>query len=355
VPKTSKPGIPYVCLGSCNRDIIENDWRLIVDAVVERITLLCAADPEQLKELTPQQLVQAGYCDPVRMFIKKEPHSVRKYLSKRWRLIFAISLVDQIVERLLGHEQNSKEIREWMDNPSAPGISLSSDSALEEFYHRVANEADGQPLAEADITGWDWSVKEWELLWEAESRIKLGSFTPSAASALRNRFLCISRAVYAAPDGNLFTLIGNGVMLSGCYFTSSSNSRIRVLTAFMAGASWAIAMGDDCVEEYRPDASEKYEALGHPLKMYQERKCLDGAYSFEFCSQLFSEDGTWPVDGTKTLYRLLEQKTISPELKQQFYFEMRNHPRLSEFKGVVREVEQSFEKNRAQDDAKQSP
>lgn len=291
-----------------------------------RLKLLCESDPELVKTLSPVELVQQGYCDPVRVFIKDEPHSQRKQKSKRWRLIFAVSIVDQLIERIFSSRQNKKEIATWMDNPSAPGLGLSNDEHLSDLYQRVMRLMGTGTAAEADVTGWDWSVKEWELLAEARMRVSLGSMTGFQANLTTNRFLCVSRTVYAMPDGALLTLVGNGVQLSGCYNTSSTNSRLRVFVSALVGARWAVAMGDDCVEEFVEGAKDKYLALGHPLKMYQQR-----TKQFEFCSNIFSDKGAWPIDGTKTLYNLLEQKKITREFLAQFTMEMRNSPRLIEF------------------------
>lgn len=276
--------------------------------------------------MTPQQLVELGLTDPVRVFVKDEFHSTRKVEQERWRLIFAVSLHDQLIERLLCGDQNDLEIANWMSHPSAPGLGLSDDQQLSALYARVMEAKGEDPLAEADVTGWDWSVQKWELLKEAEFRARLGSFSKTAAHCLTVRSHCLCESVYAMPDGSLLELLFGGVQKSGCYNTSSTNSRLRVFVAFLVGAQWAIAMGDDCLEQFVENAREKYAALGHPLKMYVEKDS-----DFEFCSTLFSSKGAWPVDGTKTLCKLLEQKHITTELLLQFKREMRNHPRKLEY------------------------
>jgi hypothetical protein len=315
-------------MGSCNKDILPNNLELITGLVIDRLHLL---DNNDITGLTAQELVEGNYCDPVRVFIKNEPHSTNKVNQDRWRLIFAVSVVDQLIERLLCGEQNKKEISTWKTHPSAPGIGLSDDSQLAEFYTIVSNL--GEDKAEADVTGFDWSVQEWELAWEAVTRIRLGNMTGSSARIMISRYHCVAHSVYAMPCGKLVMLRVPGVQLSGCYNTSSTNSRIRVLLAYLVGARWARAMGDDCVEEFIHNAKAKYALLGHPLKMYEQR-----SDSFEFCSQIFSPQGAWPVDGTKTLFRLIEQKTITPELIAQFTMELRNSPRLDEFLNSIARV-----------------
>lgn len=302
----------------------------ITEVVLERLRALLELD--LTVDHTAEELYEAGMADLVRLFVKDEPHNKRKQSSKRWRLIMAISAADQIIERLLCDKQNKTEIRNWKDHPSAPGISLSDDVELNQFYKRVmqakATGAGPNPaIAEADVTGWDWSVKHWELMYEAELRIALGHFSPTAARIIRARYYCVSHSCYAFPDGRVYALPEGGVQLSGCYNTSSTNSRLRVVVAMLSGASWAIAMGDDCLEEFVEDARESYARYGHPLKMYERQED-----EFEFCSMLFRPDcHPHPVDGTKTLFRLLEQKTYTRGLLLQFDMEMRNHPRRKEF------------------------
>lgn len=331
IPKDSKPGVPYSVLGADNKDIVLEHPEFIADLVIDRLKILSTTD---CSLLTPVELVQIGACDPVRVFVKGEPHSQNKVNQERWRLIFAVSIVDQLIERLLCSTQNKAEIKNWLKCPSAPGINLTSDETLAELYELVKTLKGTGDLAEADVTGWDWSVKEWELILEADMRARLGNFPEATARLLRNRQYCVSRSVYAMPDGRLLVLHGNGVQLSGCYNTSSTNSRLRVLIAFLIGAQWAYAMGDDCLEDPVEGAMEKYLALGHALKMYGVRS--DG--EFEFCSSLHTPLGAWPIDGTKTLYRLIEQKQITPGLIAQFQLEMRNSPRLEEFLACVRRV-----------------
>jgi len=332
VVQDSKPGIPYARKYRDNAHFIKEDRELIIELVIDRLKRLALSD---LESEDPVQLVQEGLVDPVRLFVKNEPHSERKRRENRWRLISGVSLIDQLVERLLFSAQNKTEIQTWMSHPSAPGLGLSDDNQLADLYLRIqALIGDGQ-AAEADITGFDWSVKAWELMLDADVRCDLMSASALTRRLVRNRVFCLCRTVYGLPSGRLLAQIEPGVQLSGSFNTSSTNSRIRVMIAYFIGALWAVAMGDDCVEDFVDNAEAKYLELGHPCKMYNAR---DAASGFEFCSQLFTELGAHPVDGTKTLYRLLEQKKITPELIYQFMGEMRNHPRLDEFQDSYNRV-----------------
>jgi len=320
----SKPGVPYARNVADNAQFIKEERDMIIELVIDRLERLALSD----LTAKPVDLVKMGMCDPVRLFVKDEPHSKRKRLENRWRLISGVSLIDQLVERLLFSGQNKLEIATWMTHPSAPGLGLSDDNQLRELYLRVKGLIGSGRAAEADVTGFDWSVKAWELMLDAEIRCDLMSASALTRRLIMNRVHCLCNTVYSLPSGKMLAQTIPGVQLSGSFNTSSTNSRIRVMIAFAIGALWAIAMGDDCVEDFVEGAEAKYAKLGHPIKMYNERSASSG---FEFCSQLFTETGAHPVDGTKTLYRLLEQKEITPELIYQFRMEMRNHPRLCEF------------------------
>jgi hypothetical protein len=188
-------------------------------------------------------------------------------------------------------------------------------------------------IAEADVTGFDWSVQPWEIFLEAEARILLGGMTGDSARIMRNRAYCFVHSLLTMPDGTLVAPTWPGIQLSGSFNTSSTNSRIRCWIALLVGARWSIAMGDDCVEEFVSEAEEKYAQLGHKLKMYAKK-----SDSFSFCSHLFSKDGAWAEDGTKSLYNLLEQQSLSPELVSQFTYDLGSSPRLGEFLACVERV-----------------
>jgi len=122
--------------------------------------------------MTPQQLVKMGWCDPVRLFVKQEPHKLIKVITKRFRLISSVSIVDQLVERVLFGVQNRKEIDSWQLIPSKPGIGL-TDEMARSVYNNVKMASNRFKMYEADVSGWDWSVQLWELLADAEIRVRL--------------------------------------------------------------------------------------------------------------------------------------------------------------------------------------
>lgn len=334
VKPDSSPGVPWLAFGNTNEQVLLMHRDLIVDATVQRLEMLLAADPDELVKLTAEELVQQGYCDPVRVFVKNEPHTLEKVKQGRFRLIFSVSLVDQLVERVFAWRQNGAEISMWEDIPSKPGIGF-TDDMVKAVWDSVNPWLLAKILCETDISGYDFSWKDWLLWAEGEMRSRLGA-CPRMQRLIRNRFLCIGLSVLVLSDGRMFAQLVRAWMKSGCYITGSSNSRSRVLLAEIIGAL-CIAMGDDSLETYVPDAAEKYRKLGFQVKMYTV--CED---SFEFCSHRYKDGKAHPESWPRTLFRLLNQGTKDSqekfELYSQFLMEMRHHPRLAEMVETISRV-----------------
>lgn len=251
--------------------------------VWERLGALSNDSDLGYSELTACQLVEAGLTDPIRVFVKSELHSAEKVAQGRMRLISVLSTIDQIVERVLHSCQNHEEIAQWEDIPSKPGMGLDDPSlaVLRETIQSFSNPVD------TDISGWDWGVPGWLMEAEMELRIRLAGCGPGDVyhRLAMNRMLCLSLSVMVLSDGTVWEQMYRGIQKSGSYCTSSGNSRMRVLLAYMAGAQKAIAMGDDCVEEYSSSAAEFYSQ--HVLiKGYVSAWEKDGR--IEFCSVDFN-------------------------------------------------------------------
>lgn len=296
--------------GSSNGAVLDKHRDLVVTAVVARLNLLS----EKIIDYDPVQLVQFGYCDPVRLFVKQEPHSLKKITEGRFRLISSVSLVDQLVERMIFGPQNELEITRWRNIPSKPGMGLSLEEQAQTIWSDLSYKHLKHPAAEADISGFDWSVQDWELWADLKMRIELGNMEGRLKIAAINRFTCFMNSVFQLSDGSLIAQGKPGLMKSGSYCTSSTNSRIRCLMAELIGAPWCIAMGDDSVEGYVPNARRKYEELGHVCKDYMPCK-VDSEGNLEkvnFCSHELSEGKFWLTSWPKTVFRYLNSK--APEI-----------------------------------------
>lgn len=323
VVKTANPGFPLASLFATNQKVVEHlGMEFLIDVVLERMEKLLRTD---ITDMSPVELVKQGLCDPIRAFVKNESHPLTKQLTNRWRIISSVSIVDQLIDRLLHTTQNKVEIALWQFIPSAPGLGLSSDADGKKLIKRIERLAKDGDVALSDVSGFDWSVQEWEILLDARARCELQAAPPANRDLIMKRANCLCTSLWVAPDGVIFAQTFKGVVKSGTYNTSSTNSRIRAIMAWLAGALWAVTMGDDCVEEPSSDAERVYKELGHPLRKYEI------GYNFDFCSFDFDrEAGTFkPSDPTKTLHTLLAKEkegVFDLQALQSFIGHVRNHP-----------------------------
>lgn len=280
----------------------------------------------------PLLSAQLDLVDPVRIFVKNELHSAEKVATGRMRLISSVSSIDQMVERVLGDDQNKAEIANWATCPSKPGLGL-HDDGLETIINEMKKYSD--PV-ETDVSGWDWSVKQWMLDADALCRTLLAGSQPGSKyyDLLRSRAAMLGKSLFIQSDGTVWKQIIAGIMKSGSGWTSSSNSRIRAFLAFCAGVMRAMAMGDDALEEYLAQAKRIYEEYGLMIKDYKRSSLKDGG--IEFCSIKFRDtvELSAPVKWAKLLGTLL-QKTPRSTLHQEelmvaFRYDMRHSPFLEQ-------------------------
>jgi hypothetical protein len=286
---------------------------------MQRIGLLKKTSPEELKMLSPLELIQRGFVDPVKVHVKNEPHKQKKLREGRVRIISGVSMVDELIERLLCSLQNNTEIANWLTIPSKPGIGLTSDEQVRDFVQTIPED-----VASSDVTGYDWCLHEWLFELDVACRIRLACAPMDGcfARVLQNRVICLCRSLFVLSDGQCFEQTFPGIMKSGSYLTSSTNSRIRFLLALIIGASWAYTMGDDCLEQYVNDAIDKYHALGIEIKEYKR--------SNEFCSHVFVDGVAIPLNFPKGLFRLATTFHIDNNLMrlEQFSSEYRHSHEL---------------------------
>jgi hypothetical protein len=321
----SSPGLPFMLLSSTNKGL--ENWKSVVLATaVARIWLLSRTPVDVVRGLSPVELVQGNFADVLRLFVKNEPHNALKTKQGRYRLIASVSVVMQLTERFFATTQNKVEISLCDVIPSKPGIGF-SDSQLAPIRAALEGlEVGGHTTVCTDLSGFDWSLDGWWFDQEAEFRVRLCKAGPLTERLIRNHMRILSNSVFALSDGRLYAQTHPGIMKSGSYLTSSSNSRIRVLMAYLRGAE-SIAMGDDCVEQslgHSPDQIKAYYAsLGLRVKFLH-----DTAEKFSFCSQTFWRDGgVEPESWSKTLYRYLAGERDEAK-DHQYAYEMRHSPHL---------------------------
>nr|WPR18461.1 MAG: protease polymerase P70 [Chemarfal virus 200] len=325
-------------MAASNSKLLAVGAGFITDLAVDRLYNLLHCD--DVTSLSAEQLVLRNLADPVRVFVKNELHGRRKVAEGRHRLIMSISLVDQLVERVLNSAQNRAEIGAWERCASKPGMGL-HDEGLASL--RRTFEAFKTPTS-SDISGFDWSVDWWALRLDAKIRADLSRVSELA---LVNRAWCLAMSLIVFSDGVMWAQWLPGIQKSGSYNTSSTNSRIRValavLVALRAGrpveslVGLVMAMGDDAVEDC-PSLEgfvEAYQALGFELKEVSQSP-------IEFCAYSYTPNTHAPVRWHKMLATLLRDvpatQSHADTLLEAFSYEMRHSPMLQESLAIIAAV-----------------
>lgn len=335
VKRDSSPGTPYSMSCKSNGELFDQYGELIVSLVIERMHKRQQVNLEELKSKTQQQLVDEGFCDPVRVFVKSEPHKIAKLKEGRVRLIHSVSIVDKLIEMVLIRHLTKLEIANWLNIPSKPGIGFTSYDN-KNLFERVTNF--GVPMRSSDVEGWDWNVDQWQLEDDAEMVIELcDNPTEWWRHQIRAGAIIEGRSVYQFSDGDLVINDYFGMVNSGKYKTSSGNSRMRVKLARLVGAKFCDAAGDDAVEQEVDDAISKYARFGFKIKAYDKIE-----NSFEFCSRIYRADKSYPLNLEKIVMNLVHNiPTTTMEYAMYlmgFENDLGEHPEYAATMSMLKEV-----------------
>jgi hypothetical protein len=293
----STPGVPYAFTASRNDKLLEALGDRFDECIIARIVNRLGVTLESLKTMSRADLIKMNLVDPVRVFVKGEPHKVKKILEGRVRLIMSVSVVDKMIEMLLMRHLSKLEIQNWDRIPSKPGIGFSERDVNSVYFDVMSN----KPMSSTDVEAWDWSCQEWQLVEEAECAILLcDNPTKVWEHLMRVTALIESRSVYQFSDGTLVAPSFTGLVNSGKFKTSRGNSFMRAQLATLIGCDRCSSAGDDTIERTVTDAIAKYAFYGFKIKVYDSVED-----SFEFCSRLYTPNGSWPVNYEKILMNLL--------------------------------------------------
>lgn len=339
VKRHSSPGIPFAVWGSTNGDILDNPEAIevLVSMVIDRLKWL-GARPLDADYSERIELVQKRLVDAVRIFVKQEPHKRSKIDAKRWRLIWSISLVDQVVERFLWSAHTKHEILHWDHIPSKPGMG-SSDEQIASLVRQIEclrGPSSSGALCDRDAIASDMELSEWLLFCGLVSCLIEYDYPLDSdfwrTSYSRHR-LAVTPVVCLS-NGKLFRTELPGLMLSGRFVTSFLNSRVYTFLTSLRGEE-GVCMGDDTIETNRTGMNaDQIQAFYAMFGLPTEIGLCTNIDGLEFCSMLFrtKPDVTAsPVRWARTFYRLLSgfkfrdgEYHVPSEAVEQFKFETRN-------------------------------
>lgn len=323
----ASPGYPYMKRWKSSRDV---PLDFIVEVCIQRVVLQGIFALEKV-ELLPIEKVQIGLADPIRLFVKNEPHKSEKRRTKRVRLIQSVSVVDNLLLTLVCGDQNKREIASWYKGPSCAGIGFTPEHVSQFLQHLPKG-----PYSHSDMSGWDWSVQGWELEMDFQMRALLEygmRVKPTAYHAvLHANYENQAKAVFLLGDGRLVEQTEKAGRKTGGKPTASDNGRDRSMVHYMCGGKWNRAVGDDNTGDFIENYAEKALELGHRLR--DADVSSDG---FRLCSAWWDvKTGKLVHDIAKPLFNYLTGKRDPGQLEQ-FLAHLSNHPEESRVRQLLAE------------------
>nr|WKV33674.1 MAG: RNA-dependent RNA polymerase [Riboviria sp.] len=265
-------------------------------------------DPAKLKEF--ETLVRTrcellisgeGYSDPLKVFVKPEPHKLKKVEEGRLRLISAVSLIDTMVDRIAFGWLHDNALASFPATPIMCGWSPANGG-----WRLIRYNSDDVMCV--DKSSWDWTLQEWIVDALEDFVLELGEMLPPEARKLvKARFVQLFKeSVFGFIDGTVAKQKGVGIMKSGCFMTLLFNSVSQLLLhsvvckqMSISPKPWPKCLGDDTIQQLVPDVEQYVGLMG---KLGCTLKVKTG--EVEFAGFRFSKTTCVPAYTKKHLFKL---------------------------------------------------
>lgn len=207
---------------------------------------------DSLPSMTPEEMVHLGLRDPVELFVKEEGHTEKKVRTETWRLICNISLGDCMVQAYLNHGMNKQQIRDYQSGAVVSHTCGMGhhDEGIQRLGSHIENLFPNGRVVSTDASGWDMSVSRDAIMADATNRclrvfqsLKEEQAVGTAMAIMADK-LCTSCHVFTS-GRDLWSVDVYGITASGLPDTTTQNSYMRGLGAFLAGTGSAMTAGDD--------------------------------------------------------------------------------------------------------------
>lgn len=201
--------------------------------------------------LEVQRRLEGEKADPIRVFVKYEPHKIAKIQEGRLRLISSVSIVDQVIDHMLFDAQNDIEIKNWSQIPSKAGWAPS-----EGGWSYLVQSVPG-PHMSIDKSAWDWGMPAWVVECDLLVRQRL-------CMNLNEEWVRLARKRYTElfhtcelmlSNGMVFEQVYPGLQKSGTVNTIATNSRCQLLLHYVVERRLGerlpepISIGDDTTQQ----------------------------------------------------------------------------------------------------------
>jgi len=249
--------------------------------------------------------------DPVRVFVKQEPHTREKAEIDRWRLIWLVSFVDQIIDAILFDPSLDAEIKNHEKIPSKTGWTWHK-GGMRRLYTDLDTGRPGMKYGSLDKKFWDWSAHL--SVYDADEQTrKRTCITPDSKD--KQDFFSIMTMRYdllkAEPtqptgacmqfsDGQVFLQTAGGIVKSGSKITISLNGRGQIYLkicfceetqpdGYVEELHKLASMGDDSLERLGNIDVDQYAEWLRAHGYYPKYADIGKLMDMHFCSHGFRD------------------------------------------------------------------
>lgn len=248
------------------------------------------------------------------------------------RLIMAISLVDQLVERFIFADFSEAEKRNYPNCPNMVGFGrgLFHDLAITQKVRAISARVGLGPTA-SDVSGWERRVSP-EMTALIPEILEQTCENPHPTwRRLADIWAVLSSHPVYVVDTNLLVQETPGMMPSGTYMTSFGNGMMRLLYVFAAGGKEGVVLGDDCIEWH--EDPEKLKALYNEwgLETREVETFPADGVTFTFCSKFYDSTNevkplVVPLSWGKILANFANLTKRTPDQLSALYSELEGLP-----------------------------
>lgn len=277
------------------------------------------------------------WSDPIKVFVKQEPHKLKKLEEGRYRLISAVSLVDNIIDRILFGWLGRNVLNSVLLTPCLVGW-----TPLKGGWRFLDRRFRGKRTLCLDKSAWDWTVPGWMVdVWKSVI-MDLAYGAPNwwrVMVGLRFKLL-FETPVFRFSDGTQVNQEVKGVMKSGCYLTIILNSLGQSILHYIAARrlgqdpfiNQPYVVGDDTVQE--DFDSEQYVSIIQSFGITVKQSKNDYV---EFAGFAVANGTCYPAYWQKHLFNMAHSPVL-PELLESYQVLYCNEPVMYNFIcGVMRE------------------
>lgn len=232
----------------------------------------------------------------LKMFVKEEPISQEKILKNRQRLIFTLSLEDQVLDRVLFGRWHTADVKNFSQVPNKSGWT----PVPEGFWLVKRDFPKDKCVLATDCTAFDWTLPGWVVPIITECKLLQGyPHNEKYVKVVNNRVKEVlgTDCRIRFPNGQVFRQEFPGLMKSGWLLTISFNGWAQFLINSLAWKRmvgiekplpiiWT--MGDDVLLRWH----EKFDSVEYEQQLRKLGVLVKpGAFRREFSGFEFTYEG----------------------------------------------------------------